>query len=54
MLFKMGPQEIGFLISSIFVGQIIGALAFGWMAERFGRMPAMIGSIALFAVMSVA
>ena len=53
-LFKMGPQEIGFLISSSYVGQIIGALAFGWIAERFGRMPAMIGSIALFAVMSVA
>ena len=53
-LFKMGPQEIGFLISSSYVGQIIGALAFGWMAERHGRMPAMIASIALFALMSIA
>jgi len=53
-LFKMGPQEIGLLISSSYVGQIFGALFFGWIAERYGRMPAMIGSIALFAVMSIA
>src|SRR4029453_13130634 len=30
-----------------------GALLFGWIAERYGRMPAMIGSIATFAVMSL-
>ncbi|MBM3607402.1 MAG: MFS transporter, partial [Alphaproteobacteria bacterium] len=33
---------------------MIGALFFGWLAERYGRMPAMIWSIALFAVMSLA
>jgi putative MFS transporter len=53
-LFKMTPQDVGFLISSSYVGQIIGALFFGWIAERYGRMPAMIGSIALFALMSIA
>lgn len=53
-LFKMSPQDVGLLISSSYVGQIIGALFFGWIAERYGRMPAMIGSIALFAVMSIA
>jgi len=53
-LFKMSPQDVGFLISSSYVGQIIGALLFGWVAERYGRMPAMIGSIALFAIMSIA
>lgn len=53
-LFKMTPPDIGLLISSSYVGQIIGALFFGWVAERYGRMPAMIGSIALFALMSIA
>ncbi len=52
--FKMGAQEIGLLISASYVGQIFGALLFGWIAERYGRMPAMISSIALFAVMSIA
>ena len=41
------------MISAGFVGQLIGALLFGWVAERYGRMTAMIWSIALFAVMSL-
>src|SRR5262245_63601018 len=41
------------MISASFVGQLVGALLFGWIAERYGRMPAMIWSIALFAVMSL-
>ena len=51
-LWKLTPPQIGVLISAGFLGQLIGALLFGWIAERFGRMPAMIWSIALFAVMS--
>ena len=52
-LWKLTPPQIGFMISAGFVGQLIGALLFGWVAERFGRMTAMIWSIALFAVMSL-
>lgn len=52
-MWKLTPPDIGFLISAGFVGQLIGALLFGWIGERYGRMPAMIGSIALFAVMSL-
>ena len=33
-LFKMSAQDVGFLISSSYVGQIFGALLFGWIAER--------------------
>ena len=51
-MWKLTPPQIGVLISAGFVGQLIGALLFGWVAERFGRMPAMIWSIATFAVMS--
>src|SRR5262252_4685232 len=50
---KLSPQQIGFLISAGFAGQLLGALLFGWIAERFGRMTAMIWSIALFAAMSL-
>jgi putative MFS transporter len=52
-LWKLTSQEIGLLISAGFLGQLIGAMLFGWIGERFGRMPAMIWSIALFAVMSL-
>ena len=56
-LWKIAPPQIGskvgLLISAGFLGQLVGALLFGWIAERYGRMPAMIWSIALFAVMSL-
>jgi putative MFS transporter len=52
-LWKLTPPQIGFMISAGFFGQLIGALLFGWFAERYGRMPAMVWSIALFATMSV-
>lgn len=51
-LWKLTPGQIGWLISAGFVGQIIGALLFGWLAERAGRMPALVLSIGAFAVMS--
>lgn len=50
---KLRPDEIGPLISAGFVGQLIGALFFGWLAERIGRMPALVASISVFAVMSL-
>jgi putative MFS transporter len=53
-LWKLTPRQIGLMISAGFFGQLVGALLFGWIAERYGRMTAMIWSIALFAVMSLA
>jgi putative MFS transporter len=53
-MWRLSQPQIGMMISAGFVGQLIGALLFGWVAERFGRMPAMIWSIATFAVMSLA
>jgi putative MFS transporter len=52
-LWKMTPPQIGMLISAGFLGQLIGALFFGWIAERYGRMTGMIWSIGIFAVMSL-
>lgn len=50
---KLKPDEIGYLISAGFVGQTIGALIFGWLAERLGRIPALAISVGIFAVMSL-
>ncbi len=52
-LWKLSPDRIGLMISAGFLGQLIGALLFGSIAERHGRMTAMIWSIALFSVMSL-
>jgi MFS transporter, putative metabolite:H+ symporter len=49
----LSPAETGFLISTGFAGQLGGALLFGWIAERFGRLRAMIYSVALLAFMSL-
>jgi putative MFS transporter len=48
------PEKIGALISIANLGQAIGALAFGWIAERIGRVPAARITIALYATMSFA
>lgn len=52
-MWKLTPPQIGFLISAGFLGQLIGALFFGWVAEKYGRMTGMIWSIGTFAVMSL-
>jgi len=49
----LNPQQVGFLIAAGYVGQLAGALFFGWVAERYGRLTAMIWSILIFAVMSL-
>jgi putative MFS transporter len=52
-LWKMTPPQIGFMISAGYVGQLLGALFFGWIAERYGRITGMVGAIGLFGVMSL-
>ncbi len=49
----LSPADIGPLISIGFVGQLIGALAFAWVAERYGRLRALAWSVAIFSVMSL-
>ena len=53
-LWKLTPQESGYLISAGFAGQLVGALFFGWLAERVGRIKALIAAIATFALLSLA
>lgn len=53
-LWKLAPTQIGFLISVGYVGQIAGAIFFGWFAERYGRVKALVACIAILSVMSIA
>ena len=51
---KLTGGQIGFLISIGFLGQLLGALTFSHVAERFGRVRAMVFAILMFSLMSVA
>ncbi|MDW3689132.1 MFS transporter [Cupriavidus sp. CV2] len=53
-LWHLSPGEIGVLIAAGYLGQVIGALLFGWLAERWGRVPSATVTIGLMSVMSVA
>jgi len=53
-LWHIAPAEIGFLISAGYVGQMAGAIAFGWIAEKFGRRTSLRWTVAVIAVFSLA
>jgi putative MFS transporter len=52
-VWKLAPRTIGVVISSSFIGQIVGALFFGWLAERIGRLRCAKITIALYSLMSI-
>ena len=49
----ISPAQIGWLISVGYLGQFLGALIFGALAERYGRVPSAAGATALMSVMSL-
>jgi putative MFS transporter len=51
---KLSPGAIGWLISSGFLGQLIGALVGGWLAERIGRRPVIVVAVLWFGLFSLA
>jgi len=53
-LWRISPQQSGYLISSAYLGQLIGALLFSWLAERFGRVRSATIAVAIIAVMGLA
>lgn len=52
-LWKLDPKQTGWLIAAGFIGQAAGAVGFGYLAERAGRMRAATISIVIFAFMSL-
>ncbi|CAB3764479.1 MFS transporter [Paraburkholderia humisilvae] len=52
-LWHIGPLAIGVLIGASYIGQFIGALIFGWFAERHGRIRSATISTGIMSVMSM-
>ena len=52
-LWHLSPGEIGGLIATGYAGQFIGAIAFGWLAERIGRVPTISIAVAIASIMSI-
>jgi putative MFS transporter len=53
-MWHLQPGQIGFLISAGYVGQLIGAIFFGWLAERYGRLRSLTWTIVVISVLSIA
>ena len=52
-LWGLTPLEISMLISASYFGQAVGALLFGRLAEKYGRIPMATGAVVLMSVMSI-
>src|SRR6516225_3407686 len=48
------PPQIGSLIGIGFGGQLVGAISFGWIAERWGRRNAMLATLLIFSLGALA
>src|SRR3984893_8309306 len=52
-LWHLSAAEIGYLISASYIGQFAGALIFGQLAEKFGRVRSAAAAVAIMSVMSL-
>ncbi|UYB52969.1 MFS transporter [Xanthomonas sp. AM6] len=51
---QLTPSQIGMILSAGYLGQLLGAVFFGWLAERVGRLHVLLFTILLFVSMDVA
>ena len=51
---SLTPAEVGLILSAGYVGQLFGAIGFGWLAEKIGRLPTLLITIVLFVSMDIA
>ncbi len=52
-LWHITPAQTGLLLGAGYVGQLAGALLFGWLAEKYGRVYSATGAVAIMSVMNL-
>jgi len=52
-LWQLTTVQVGVLIAAGYLGQVIGALLFGSLAERYGRVPIVAVAVGLMSAMSI-
>jgi len=50
----LSTQQTGMILSMGYLGQLIGAILFGWLAEKIGRLKVLLFTILLFVSMDIA
>jgi putative MFS transporter len=53
-LWGMTPQQVGYLLAASYIGQFVGALIFGWLGERIGRVKSATYATLIMALVSLA
>ncbi|HEX5280159.1 MAG TPA: MFS transporter [Micropepsaceae bacterium] len=53
-LWHLTPAEVGYLLAASYIGQFAGALIFGWLGEKLGRIPSATYATLIMAVVSLA
>jgi len=48
------PGQVGMILSAGYLGQLIGAIVFGWVAEKIGRQNTLLITIVIFVSMDIA
>ena len=51
---KLTPPEVGMILSFGYLGQLVGAVFFGWLAERIGRLRVLLVTVLVFVSMDIA
>ncbi|MGW3944349.1 MFS transporter [Streptomyces phaeochromogenes] len=51
---NLSSSQVGLILSAGYLGQLVGALLFGALAERIGRLPTLLITIVLFVSMDLA
>ena len=52
-MWSLWSVEIGWMIAASYIGQLVGALLFSQLAERYGRVPSAAAATAIMSVMSL-
>jgi MFS transporter, putative metabolite:H+ symporter len=52
-LWHITPAQSGLLLGVSYIGQLAGALIFGWLAEKYGRVYSAAGAVAIMSVMNL-